>query len=61
MAIEANGSSMAIHEDTPGWLRLNEIMEKKLVLKENWISIVSFPPFERNETIIYSKDSSAIS
>ncbi|QEE51318.1 hypothetical protein FUA48_17615 [Flavobacterium alkalisoli] len=45
----------SIHEDTPWYDEFMKKLEENIQISQTWFSDVAFPPFERNETVIYDK------
>jgi hypothetical protein len=59
--VETTDITYKLNEEQTGWMELVIAMNKALDLADDWYVQIIQPPFERNETILYSKESAAIS
>lgn len=49
------GKTYIIHEELEGWTEVITEMNRILNLDSDWLTNVTLPPFQRNDTIIYQK------
>ena len=56
LRLQHDGGYVATDEDTPGWNELNQQLLRTFGISfDRWFSVVAFPPFAENRTILWSR------